>query len=153
MVASTAECYFQDVGLYYLFETFNTEDWATDDGSALRKQEDGCGVVTGWDWTDAASTDNVYVYFNIDFFIKAGCIERAIVSAGGPKLSCQGRGEVAKLKSRSADGGPGIAPTYSEGETEAFQSYYAGLSETYSLYTPMSWATVTAATTVAQHRI
>ena len=113
MVTPTAECYFWDAGLYYLFEIFNIEDWATDDGDELHTQEDGCGAVTGWDWTDATSTKDAYVYFNIDFFIKAGCIERAIVSAGGPKLSCQGQGGVVKLKDRSEDdGGPGIPPTY-----------------------------------------
>jgi chitinase len=32
------------------------------------------------------------VYFNLDFFIKAGCVERAIASANGPKISCQGMG-------------------------------------------------------------
>ena len=59
-----------------------------------------------------------------------------------------------KLKDRSEDdGGPGIPLTYSEEETEAFQSYYTGLNETYSPYMPMSWATAAGATMVAPCRI
>ena len=142
METPTAECYYWTIDLYYVFEIFNINYWTSDGGDILENQENGCGDITGWEWTDATSTEDAYVSFNIDFFIKAGCVERAIVSAGGPKISCQsqGGGVSLKLKARSDNGGPGIPPTYSEEEIEAFQSYYAGLNETYTQYTPMNWA-------------
>lgn len=59
-----------------------------DGGDELHAQEDGCGALTGWNWTDATSTSFAKVYFNLPIILTAGCVERAIVSAGGPQLSC-----------------------------------------------------------------
>lgn len=139
VVTPTAECYFWDEALYYTFEIFGIEYWATDGGASLHTQEDGCGDLTGWAWTAATSTEDAYVYFNIDFFIKAGCIERAIVSAGGPTISCRGQGLGKRTLGLEGRAGGGPPPTYSEEELLAFESYYASLNETYSPYVPMSW--------------
>lgn len=85
----------RDEGWGWRFEVYNIENWATDGGDSLHKQESGCGKAggfTGWEWHPATSTSYAYAYFNLDFFIKSGCVERAIVSAGGPKISCTGHG-------------------------------------------------------------
>ncbi|KAI9688252.1 MAG: hypothetical protein M1822_001758 [Bathelium mastoideum] len=66
------------------------------DGSGLHKQEHGCGALTDWDWHSVNGIS--WVTFNLPFFIKDGCVERAIVSAGGPKISCKGH---SGLKKRS----------------------------------------------------
>lgn len=64
-----------------------------DDGIEKLKDEiSGCGAVTGWDWYEQGGTTFKRVWFNLPLFIKAGCVERAIVSAGGPQLSCIGQG-------------------------------------------------------------
>ncbi|KAJ9374868.1 CAZyme family GH18 [Paecilomyces variotii] len=88
--AEMADCVFRDVAVAWAFEIYNIQNWATDGGKALHKQEDGCGALTGWKWHEATDTELAHVYFNLPYFIKDGCVERAIVSAGGPKLSCQG---------------------------------------------------------------
>lgn len=142
MVTATAECRFWDQALYYTFEIFNIDYWATDGGHSLHTQEDGCGDLTGWEWTAATSSSEARAYFNIDFFIKAGCVERAIVSAGGPRISCKGQG-FGKPPSAELDGSgdmPGNAPPYSAEEKKEFQEYYASLNETYTPYETMNWA-------------
>lgn len=86
--------------LFYTFEVFNIQNWALDHGSELHHQEKGCGALTGWSWTDASSTSMAKAYFNLPITMKGGCVERAIVSAGGPKISCHSDGTVNGLKSR-----------------------------------------------------
>jgi hypothetical protein len=143
------ECNYWYEGWGYTFEIYSIEDWGDDDGFGLKKQEDGCGDVTGWSWTDATSADDPYVYFNIDLFIKPGCIERAIVSAGGPKISCDYKGEQGnfKLKMRDGDGdgdglspsgGPGLPPYFTEEQTAALESHY-GITTNFAPYVPMNW--------------
>lgn len=63
----------------------------------MHDNENGCGALTGWSWSDTNSGGQAY--FNLPFFIKSGCVERAIASAGGPKVSCSGQG----LGKRSTD--------------------------------------------------
>lgn len=58
----------------------------------MHNNENGCGALTGWEWHDATDTKGAFVYFNLPFWMKAGCVERAIASAGGPKIQCQGQG-------------------------------------------------------------
>lgn len=130
-----AVCYFWDAGWGYNFEIFDIEVWVTDGGSSLHTQEDGCGALTGWSWTDATSTKDAYVYFNLPFFIKDGCVERAIVSAGGPKISCQGQG----FSKRASIGGPGVRPSYTDEEIRSFEDFYANAT-TYYPYVPMDWS-------------
>jgi chitinase len=84
-----AKCSFCDDGFFYLSEVYGIQSIKEED---LHKQENGCGALTGWDWHNANSSNAAYVYFNLDFFIKAGCVERAIVSVGGPKIFCSGAG-------------------------------------------------------------
>lgn len=48
-----------------------------------------CGAITGWEWHEETADHYAYVYFNLPFFMKAGSVERAIVSAGGLKILCQ----------------------------------------------------------------
>ncbi|KAH3052098.1 hypothetical protein KXW01_000618 [Aspergillus fumigatus] len=88
----TADCMFWDSIFYYTFEIYNIDGWVSDGGDSLHDEEGGCGALTGWEWHEESSDHYAYVYFNLPFFMKAGCVERAIVSAGGPKISCQGGG-------------------------------------------------------------
>lgn len=48
--------------------------------------------MTGWTWHDRTTDSFPSVNFNLPYFIRAGCVERAIVSAGGPKISCSKNG-------------------------------------------------------------
>jgi hypothetical protein len=78
------------------FEVYGINGWAGDDGGALQDQEDGCGILSGWEWyTDGQEEfegqlrDTQYAFFGLSFF-KGGCVERAVRSAGGPSdLACQ----------------------------------------------------------------
>jgi hypothetical protein len=71
-----------------MFEVYNMDGWSTDGRARLKVEEKACGALTGWDWRERTSTAFAGVYFNLPFFFKSGCVERAIVSAGGPKISC-----------------------------------------------------------------
>jgi hypothetical protein len=88
----TADCMFWDSIFYYTFEIYNIDGWISDGGDSLNDEEGGCGAMTGWDFHEETSDNYAYVYFNLPFFMKEGCVERAIVSAGGPKISCKGGG-------------------------------------------------------------
>jgi chitinase len=70
----------------------------TDGGASLEKQEKGYGLVAYWNWVPATSTVGAYVHFFLPTVIRAGCVERAIVSAGGPKISWVGKGLIGALK-------------------------------------------------------
>ncbi|THX80379.1 hypothetical protein D6D04_04624 [Aureobasidium pullulans] len=82
--------------LFYKFMVYGIDGWAFDYGKALHKQEDGCAALTGWTWHNATDTEYAYAYFNLPLVFKAGCVERAIVSAGGPKLACKGLPNIAQ---------------------------------------------------------
>lgn len=92
----SADCAFQDEGWGWTFEVYNIQSWSTDGGDKLHHEEDGCGALTGWSWkvTDSGGQ----AQFNLPFFIKDGCVERAIVSAGGPKISCNGQKAVERRR-------------------------------------------------------
>lgn len=93
----TADCEFWDEVLFWSFAVYNINGWAGDGGGSLKKQEQGCGGLTGWGW-HVDDKDHQHANFNLPFTIKKGCVERAIKSAGGPGgLSCKGHG----LKKRS----------------------------------------------------
>jgi chitinase len=85
---------------FYIFEVYNIEGWSTDGGKKLKDEEKGCGALTGWDWDERTSTQFSRAYFNLPFIMKAGCVERAIVSAGGPKLSCKYQGSASILNGK-----------------------------------------------------
>lgn len=139
----SADCSFWDQDLVaYQFEVYNLQNWAvSDSGAALKTQEDGCGALTLWRWTDATYYNEAYVYFDLSFFIKSGCVERAIVSAGGPKLSCVGRGSDSKRNNEVASGA--TEPVYlpaTAADLQILQETYGnatkGEGET---YVPMDW--------------
>lgn len=45
-----------------------------------------------WEWNARDGTTGASAWFYLPFFIKDGCVERAIASAGGPKISCVAMG-------------------------------------------------------------
>lgn len=154
----TADCMFWDNFFYYVFEIYNIDGWVTDGGKKLREEEDGCATLTGWDWHPADDDSYAYVFFNLDFFIKAGCVERAIVSAGGPKISCKGGGiwwgegaEVSKPRDRLMMEGQRKKPgtksrprPYTKEEMREFERIYKELqpptgNQTNHTYVPMDW--------------
>jgi hypothetical protein len=80
------------------FEVYS-KGWITNnDGSAFKKQAQGCGLLTGYGFgTNNAkekdgSSANIGTYeaeylskFNLPLTFKSGCVGRAIASAGGPQ--------------------------------------------------------------------
>lgn len=73
-----------------LLSVHGINGWAGDDGSKLHKQEDGCGILSGWEWNANGKEDfqgreraTERAIFGLSF-CKAGCVERAVHSAGGP---------------------------------------------------------------------
>ncbi|KAL2812125.1 hypothetical protein BDW59DRAFT_178719 [Aspergillus cavernicola] len=85
---------------FYIFKVYNIEGWSTDSSKKLKGEEKGCGALTGWEWDKHTSTHLSRAYFNLLFLMKAGCVERAIVSAGGPKLSCEYQGRASVLEEK-----------------------------------------------------
>jgi hypothetical protein len=77
---------------FWTFEVYGIDGWATDGGAKLKSEEKGCGALTGWEWDEATPSTYSRAYFNLPFIMKSGCVERAIVSAGGPKVSCEFQG-------------------------------------------------------------
>ncbi|KAJ9293520.1 CAZyme family GH18 [Paecilomyces variotii] len=140
---------------FYIFEVYNIAGWSADGGASLNHQEKGCGALTGWEWHGHTDTKYSRAYFNLPFIMKAGCVERAIVSAGGPKLSCEFQGYDFFKKKRSAaiDPPPPAAASWSMlhkrnlvSETPSFPSGLSTapsnstrLGTTAPLYTPESW--------------
>lgn len=91
-----------DVGLALRIHIYNIRNWAErDDGAELKKQEQGCGALTFWEWTDETEDKGASVWFDLPYFIKSGCVERAIKSAGGPDV-----GECTKVLLAADEGGP-----------------------------------------------
>lgn len=84
----------------WLFEVYNIDGLGEDYGTSLLKQERGCGALTGWEFYLGTATSSTPAYFYLPYFIKSGCVERAIVSAGGPKLSCKYQGTMADDRRR-----------------------------------------------------
>ncbi|GKU10636.1 unnamed protein product [Fusarium langsethiae] len=85
-----AKCYQMDADVYWIFEITDILNWADDGVAKLKKEESGCGAMTGWDWKSGGNGNMGHqVSFNLPFFMKSGCVERAIVSAGGPEIKCQ----------------------------------------------------------------
>lgn len=113
-----ADCLIYDAEFFYGFSVINIEGWGDGDGARLHHEEDGCGALTGWVWRTAAENNgDASAVFNLPFFIKDGCVERAIASAGGPKIKCKGGG----LKRSSLPGEIGGS------EALKSQTYYTNL--------------------------
>ncbi|KAI4861986.1 hypothetical protein F4820DRAFT_451451 [Hypoxylon rubiginosum] len=123
-VTPTADCAFWDEGWGYRFEIYKIAYWATDGGKKLHNEENGC----------------------------AGCIERAIVSAGGPKISCKGQGldiqkRIDGIGENEADGfrpdrekraAMTVAASYLPPSSIPTYTYATSMTST-PRYTPMTW--------------
>jgi len=72
--------------LFIKFWVGDNEGWGGNNGAAFKKEVKGCGAMTGWSTT--GNHDPPDFKFNLPVTIKAGCVERAIKSAGGPDISC-----------------------------------------------------------------
>lgn len=84
-----ADCAFWDEALFWTFEVYNINGWAGDNGNRLHDQENGYGDLAGYSCNIGTSGNHQHVYFNLPYFMKTGCAERAIAFAGGPSgLSC-----------------------------------------------------------------
>lgn len=78
-----------------MFWVSGINGWAGDNGSELEDQFGGdCGLVSGWVWEERIPDSfqgrdryTQYAAFVLSFF-RAGCVEDAVRSAGGPDLSC-----------------------------------------------------------------
>ncbi|KAF2227630.1 hypothetical protein BDZ85DRAFT_246149 [Elsinoe ampelina] len=88
----TAACLIWDSMLYYTIQVYGIRSFSLPSGDALLKQEKGCGALEGWTWETGCDGDTAQASFTLPFLIKAGCVERAIKSAGGPGLRCEGAG-------------------------------------------------------------
>jgi chitinase len=131
-----ATCEYFYGGVLYEFFIYYISGWDTDDLEGhLHDEENGCGALTGWDW-DYAHAKDPSVAFNLPLFIKDGCVERAIVSAGGPKISC------------SMYGGWGTPGPDDDDMDAAFaKAHQANATQEHGPYRPMSWATLLARAT------
>ncbi|KAL2812352.1 hypothetical protein BDW59DRAFT_176990 [Aspergillus cavernicola] len=87
---------------FYIFKVYNIKGWSTDGSKKLKGKEKGCSTLTGWEWDEHTSTHLSYIYFNLLFLMKAGCVERAIMSVGGPKLSCEYQGRTSVLEGKQS---------------------------------------------------
>jgi chitinase len=99
------------------------------------------------------------VYFNVDVVLKHGCVGRAIVSAGGPSISCQSKGlgkrdllelgvRVDGNQTTTTNWSPRNPASYSAEEIAGFQSFYENAfpnSSIHAPYVPMDWSNASAA--------
>lgn len=149
--APSAQCSFWDVDLIaYEFDIFDIEGWVTDGGASLEKQEKGCGALTSWSWVAATSTTPAYVHFFLPTIIRGGCVERAIVSAGGPKISCVAKGIIGGLKRDTREeleertiefmADQYLPPT--EEQVQVLRSVYGNVTQAAEPYAPMNWSGV-----------
>lgn len=94
-IVPRAVCFLLQDILWYNVQII-TNGFETDLGAAIKKQEHGCGDLLSWKATDVSLPENNAAWtgtreysFTLPLTIKAGCVERAIARAGGPKrLSC-----------------------------------------------------------------
>ncbi|RBQ70365.1 hypothetical protein FVER53590_10974 [Fusarium verticillioides] len=76
----------------------NGYSWIDDDGKKLKSEEKGCGAMTDWHSSvievktgDGWTAPHRFT-FTLPITIKAGCVERAIASAGGPSgIQCDNK--------------------------------------------------------------
>ncbi|KAF5645823.1 uncharacterized protein FTJAE_2253 [Fusarium tjaetaba] len=76
----------------------NGYSWIDDDGKKLKSEEKGCGAMTDWHSSEIEVetgdgwTARHRFTFTLPITIKAGCVERAIASAGGPSgIQCDNK--------------------------------------------------------------
>lgn len=127
-------------------------------GEALHKQEDGCGALTFWEY--GTDSNGGYAEFDLPLFIKDGCVERALASAGGPRLSCvlnrggqkrdvgpvdrnsDRRRAQKALETPSASAVAAAGPSLFLSGTPTY-SYPTTANATISPYVPMTWVSGT----------
>ncbi|KAF4537724.1 uncharacterized protein LTHEOB_11496 [Lasiodiplodia theobromae] len=93
-IANKANCYlWDDASLAYAIQVTPIDGWTTgSNGKSLKNEEKGCGALMFWHW-GTWSKGTQWATFELPTWIKAGCVERAIASAGGPSgLKCRGMG-------------------------------------------------------------
>ena len=136
--APSAECWIlEDYGFFgesSLFQVYGINGWAGDDGYEFFDEESGCGLIEEFDFFDDSQDefqgrmrDTQWAIFDVTAF-KGGCIERAIISAGGPEISCSHGGpsdsyydhyeSKVKMRGVELDGHDGPAATWGHGDTE-----------------------------------
>ena len=85
------------------------------------------------------------MHFYLPIIIRSGCVERAIVSAGGPKLSCSVQGLPIRrfVEERATQTiGPELLPM-TEAERESLISVYGNVTDdTPHQYIPMNWSSM-----------
>lgn len=121
----TADCDSWNADFYWYFVVSNIRGWFEDGGESLKNEEAGCGAMAGWQFTEATDTQDAFASFNLPFIMKSGCVERAIVSAGGPRLECDGHGFAmsAKLAATEPQGEPKFRPAADEVRDQATELY------------------------------
>lgn len=73
---------------------YDVGNWNVDEKelqAKLRHEESGCGAITGRGFNGAINGFPA-AKFNLPTVLKAGCVERAIKSAGGPSIHCKSHG-------------------------------------------------------------
>ncbi len=80
------------------------------------------------------------MYFNLPFWIKADCVERAIKTAGGPKLAFQDKGTIFPFRKRSLGPAPPTPPLTTE-KLYAMQIIYGNNTGPFQSSVPMNWTT------------
>ncbi|RMJ17640.1 hypothetical protein CDV36_002686 [Fusarium kuroshium] len=155
----TAYCDVYAAGLFWYVEITRIDGWSDDEGAKLKDEEGGCGAMTGWYWYGETKKWGTSVAFNLPFTIKAGCVERAIVSAGGPKLECDthpawevtdkklgGDTELAMAAKMLAPDEPAFPDLYEQAVEES-EEKYGTVTATDLMYTPVVWSEPTSAAT------
>ncbi|KAM0427827.1 hypothetical protein ACHAPT_007284 [Fusarium lateritium] len=158
----TAYCDIYAAGVMWYVEITRIAGWAEDGGDKLEDEEGGCGAMTGWYWYGETKKWGTSVSFNLPFFIKEGCVERAIVSAGGPKLECDSHpawevdnkklgggaeNKMAAVKMIDPDE-PAFPDRYIEAKKGSEEKY--GTVSMEATYTPMSWGDIAQPTSTAR---
>lgn len=90
----TASCAMWSEIAAYMFLIYDIDHWNVDEDdlqNKLKDEESGCGAMTAWDF-NGAMNGFAGAKFNLPTWLKSGCVERAIKSAGGPSISCEGHG-------------------------------------------------------------
>lgn len=138
-----AECDFADGTVYWEFLISGIFDWADDGGKKLKEEESGCGALTNWKWLDGSNNDQGHqASFRLPFFMKSGCVERAIVSAGGPKIQCEALDDFHFQQITSAvdnNEAPGSLPTLNPWPSKVKKDGRETLTGSAPTYTPMDW--------------
>lgn len=149
-VQPSALCGMWDAYIMWQFQIVAV-GWAEDGGKKLHKEMSGCGSIATWDWQEAHDGQAPRVDFTLPFLMKDGCVERAIVSAGGPRIECEKMGAMPIRRGASPGAsGPRVVvvelrltrprPLSAE-ERERAVRFYGLPSSTVHEYVPMHWNT------------